>query len=478
MQQKNQTENFRPPIVTIMGHVDHGKTTLLDAIRKSNVVAHEHGGITQHIGAYQVIFQGKPITFVDTPGHAAFEKMRSRGADVADIVVLVVDAGDGVKPQTVEAIKHIKSAGKPIIVAITKVDLPNINIEKAKKELEAKGVVIESYGGDAPVVEIAATKGQGINELLELIELVWQISPQQSLINEPLEAVVVESYMDKFKGSMVSVIIKKGILKVGQKIEVDKEIIAVKALTDDLGKNVKEAEPGKPVEILGFKKVLEVGSIIHDVISTYQPQTQKQVSMEDIIAKSQEAKDKFKVIIKADVSGSLEAVIANIPEKIYVVSQSIGEVQPTDVNIAKVASAPILAFNVKISPSVKAQADREKVLIREYKVIYELISDLEDIADSFEAAKHELKIKGSAKIIASFEIDGKKVAGSHISKGKIQTGDSVIVKSQKGDIKETRVVSIKKFKKDVESASAGQECGIAFSANIDFNIGDIIESLG
>jgi translation initiation factor IF-2 len=474
----NQTENFRPPVVTIMGHVDHGKTTLLDAIRKTKVVATEHGGITQHIGAYQIIFQGKPITFVDTPGHAAFEKMRSRGADIADIVVLVVAANDGVKPQTTEAIKHIKNAGKPIIVAFTKVDMPNINIEKAKKELEAKGVIIESFGGDVPVVEVAATKGQGINELLELIELVWQISPQQSLTGEPLEAVVVESYMDKFKGSMVSVIIKKGILKVGQKIEVDGEIISVKALTDDLGKNVQEAEPGKPVEILGFKKVLEVGSVIHDIISTYLHQTQKQVSMEDIIAKSQEAKDKFKIVVKADVLGSLEAVIANIPGKIYVVSQSIGEVQPTDINIAKVANAPILAFNVKISPSVKAQADREKVLIREYKVIYELISDLEDIAESFEAAKHELKIKGSAKIIASFEIDGKKVAGSHISKGKMQVGDSIIIKHQGGGTKETRITSIKKFKKDVESASAGQECGIAFSPNIDFNIGDIIESLG
>ncbi len=478
MQQKNQTENFRPPIVTIMGHVDHGKTTLLDAIRKTNVVAREHGGITQHIGAYQINFQGKPITFVDTPGHAAFEKMRSRGADVADIVVLVVAANDGVKPQTTEAIKHIKNANKPIIVALTKVDLPNINVEKTKKELEVKGVVVESYGGDVPLVEVAATKGQGINELLELIELVWQISPQEALTNDPLEAVVVESYMDKFKGSMVSVIIKKGILKVGQKIEVDKEIITVKALTDDLGKNVKEAEPGKPVEILGFKKVLEVGSVIHDIISTYQSQAQEQVSMEDIIAKSQEAKDKFKVVIKADVLGSLEAVIANIPEKIYVVSQSIGEVQPTDVNIAKMANAPILAFNIKISPPVKAQADREKVLIREYKVIYELISDLEDISQSFEAAKHELKIKGSAKIIASFEIEGKKVAGSHISKGKIQIGDSVLIRPQRGEAKETKITSIKKFKKDVESASAGQECGIAFSANVDFNVGDIIESLG
>lgn len=478
MQPKDQKETFRPPVVTIMGHVDHGKTTLLDAIRKTNVVATEHGGITQHIGAYQIIFQGKPITFVDTPGHAAFEKMRSRGADVADIVVLVVAANDGVKPQTVEAIKHIKSAGKPIIVALTKIDLPNINIDKTKKELETNGVVIESYGGDVPLVEIAATKGQGINELLEMIELVWQISPAPSLVNDPLEAVVVESYLDKFKGSMVSVIIKKGILKVGQKIEVDKEIIAVKALTDDLGKNVQEAQPSKPVEILGFKKVLEVGSIIHDVINTYTHETQKQVSMEDIIAKSREAKDKFKVVIKADVLGSLEAVIANIPEKIYVVSSAVGEVQATDVNIAKVASAPILAFNVKIAPSVKSQADREKVLIREYKVIYELISDLEDIAESFEAAKHELKIKGTAKIIASFEIEDKKVAGSHISKGKLQVGDSVIIRSPKGNTKEARITSIKKFKKDVESATAGQECGIAFSANIDFNIGDIIESLG
>ncbi len=474
---KNQVSS-RPPIVTVMGHVDHGKTTLLDAIRKTNVVAREHGGITQHIGAYQIIFQGNPITFIDTPGHAAFEAMRSRGAEVADIVILTVAANDGVKPQTVEAIKHIKKADKPIIVAITKVDLPDVNSEKVKKELQSQDILVESYGGDVPVVEVAAPKGQGIQELLELVELVWQISPEPSLVAEPLEAVVIESNMDKNRGPVVNAIVKKGSLKLGQKIQVDTETINVKALTDENLTQLKEALPSKPVAILGFKKVLDVGSVISDVTTTKIQKDQTQASMEEIIARSQEAKDKFKVIIKADVLGSLEAVLANIPEKIFIVSSGVGDVQPTDINLAKVASAPILAFNVNVANPIKSQADREKVIIREYKVIYELISDMGDIADSFEAAKFEQKIRGSAKIVAVFEIEGKKIAGSQVTKGKIKIGDTILLKTQRGEEKETKVVSIKKFKKDVESAAAGQECGIAFSANVDFDAGDIIESLG
>lgn len=474
----DKSENIRPPIVTVMGHVDHGKTTLLDAIRKTNVVGREHGGITQHIGAYQVIFENKPITFLDTPGHAAFEAMRSRGADVADIVVLVVAANDGIKPQTIEAIKHIKKANKPIIVAITKVDLPDVNIEKVKKELQGQEIIVESYGGDTPVVEVSAPKGKGIQELLEVIELVWAINPQPSLQTEPLEAVVIESYMDKNKGAIVHAIVKKGSLKPSQKIQVDADTITVKALGDEHGQLVKEALPSKPVEILGFKKVIDVGSVINDITSTKEKEPQTQASIEQIIARSLETKDKFKVIIKADVLGSLEAILSNLPEKIFIVSSGVGDVQPVDVNLAKVASAPILAFNVKSAGSVKSQASREKVLIREYKVIYELISDMEDIAQSFEAAKFEQKIKGSAKIVASFEIAGVRVAGAQVTKGKIHFGDTVIVKNSQKEIQETTISSIKKFKKDVEQVNAGQDCGIAFAGNVDFKVGDIIESLG
>jgi len=251
-----QKSNFRPPIVSILGHVDHGKTTLLDAIRKSNIAAREHGGITQHIGAYQIIHKDQPITFVDTPGHAAFEKMRSRGAEVADIVVLVVAAGDGVKPQTVEAIKHIHAAKKPTIVAITKVDLPDINLDKVKKELQVQGIVAEEYGGDSPVVKVAAPKGEGISELLEVIGLVWQLNPEQSQPQAPLEAIVVESKLDKNRGPLVTAIVKKGTLSTGAKIVVDGEAITVRALLDDNGKNISSAPPGMPVEILGFKKIL------------------------------------------------------------------------------------------------------------------------------------------------------------------------------------------------------------------------------
>src|SRR3989304_8479330 len=281
---KTKTENMRPPIVTLMGHIDHGKTTLLDAIRKTNVVGREHGGITQHVGAYQITFQGKPVTFVDTPGHAAFEKMRSRGAEVSDIVILVIAANDGVKPQTVEAIKHIKAARKPHIVAITKVDLPDISLEKVKKQLEKEGIVVESYGGDVPVVEVSAPNNKGITELLDLIYLVWQLSPQPNLPNEPLEAVVVESYLDKNRGPIVTVIVKKGTLKAGQKIMVDTESVTVKSLSDENGTSVNVAHPGKPVEILGFKKILDAGIVISQQIVTHIPDP-KPLDMAAIIAK-------------------------------------------------------------------------------------------------------------------------------------------------------------------------------------------------
>lgn len=472
---KNQ---FRPPVVTIMGHVDHGKTTLLDTIRKSSVAAKEHGGITQHIGAYQVEFEGHLITFVDTPGHAAFEKMRSRGAEVADIVILVVAANDSVKPQTIEAIKHIKKAEKPIIVAITKVDLPDISIEKVKGELQKHEVNVEGYGGDIPVVEVAAPKGKGINELLEVINLSWQLNPQPSQQNDPLEAVVVESFLDKGRGPVVTVIVIKGTLKIGQKIVVDNETFPVRALIDDAGKNVPDAGPGKPVEVLGLKKSLEVGSIIRDInVTTQKDQGPKDYA--EIIAHAQEVKDKFKIILKADVLGSLEAILSNLPKKVLVVASGVGEVTQTDISFAKVASAPILAFNVKVSNQLKTQADREGVVIKDYKVIYELLDDMEAVSEGFEVAKMQAKVKGRAKVVAAFEIEGKKIAGCMVTFGKLNIGDTVYLKKNEDDPgTETKIISLKKFKKDVPTVSNGQECGILMASSIDFEVGNILESLG
>lgn len=475
---KETSVKSRPPIVTILGHVDHGKTSLLDAIRKTNVVEEEHGGITQHIGAYQIEFQKTLITFIDTPGHAAFEKMRSRGANVADIAVLVVAANDSVKPQTIEAIKHIKKAQIPTIVAITKTDIPDINLEKVKKDLQKQDITAESYGGDVPFVEVASPKGKGIGELLEVIQLVWQVNPKENLPNESLEAVVVESYLDKHRGAIVSVIIKKGTLKVGQKIQVDDETIKVKALVDDNGKNQKKAGPSKPVEILGFKQVLEVGSIIYQNIKTKETTEQKAATHEHIIAKTQEAKDKFKIIVKADVLGSLEAVKDNLPQKVLIISSGVGEVQTADVNFAKAAKAPVIAFNVKIPNSVQKQAIQEKVVIRTYKVIYELIDDLEEIIIGFEQTKHEIKLKGKGKIIATFEIEGQKIAGTQVSNGKISVGDKINLKKENGNVVESEIQSLKKFRKKIQSVSAGQECGVGFTSNIDFKEGDIIESFG
>ena len=476
---KKKQEKIRPPTVTLMGHVDHGKTTLLDAIRKSNVVAKEHGGITQHIGAYQITFNSNPITFVDTPGHAAFEKMRSRGAEVADIVVLTVAATEGVKPQTQEAIKHIKSAKKPTIVALTKIDLPNINLEKVKKELQKENIVIEEFGGDVPLVKVAAPKGKGIEELLEVIQLVWQLSPAVCEPNAPLEAVVVESFLDKNRGSVVTVIVKKGTLKIGQKIIVDSETITVKALVDDRNQRQMIAEPSKPVEILGFKRILDVGSVVKDRNIVNLSSFKKPATLSEIIAKSQQAKDKFKVVIKADVAGSLEAIEANLPQKVLVVLSGVGEVSPADVSFSKAASAPILAFNVKTSPSVKNHAEREGVVIKEYKVIYDLIADLKEVVANFEEAKHESKIAGRAKVVAIFEIEGKKIAGAVVTDGKIKIGEKIIINHKNNRRSDNiQVLSLKRFKKDVNVVSKGQEFGIGFVQSVDFEEGDIIESLG
>lgn len=476
--QKAKKDNFRPPVVTLMGHVDHGKTTLLDTIRQTSIVSQEHGGITQHIGAYQITFQNQPITFIDTPGHAAFEKMRSRGAEVADIVILVVAADDGVKPQTIEAIKHIKAAQRPTIVAITKVDLPNINVEKIKSQLQKEGIIVEDLGGQVPQVAVAAPKKKGFKELLELILLVWQLNPQPALPQDPLEAIVVESSLDRKRGPTVTTIVKVGTLEKGQKITVDNETISVRALINDQGKNVESAEPGQPVEILGFKKPLPSGSVITEQIQTKgQNQILTALSLADIIAKSQQAKGKFKVIIKADVAGSLEAVQANLPAKVMVISSAVGDVTQADISFAKVASAPVLTFNLKTNQSMKNQAAREGVIIKNYNVIYELITDIENVVGQFEKAKEELQIAGRAKIVAVFNIEGQKIAGATVTHGRIRAGDMIIFKGAKIPT-EAKIVSLKKYKKDVESVVAGQECGIGINPQLDFKEGDIIESLG
>ncbi len=477
MNNAQKTPN-RPPIVTIMGHVDHGKTTLLDAIRKTNVQAAEHGGITQHIGAYQITSNSQLITFIDTPGHAAFEKMRSRGAEVSDIVILVVAANDSVKPQTVEAIKHIKKAQKPIIVAITKVDLPNLNIEKVKGELQREGVTVESYGGDVPVVEVAATKGQGIKELLEVVNLVWDLNPQPSFPTNPLQAVVVESFLDKNRGPIATVIVKEGTLSVGQKIIVDSETITVRALIDDNGNQVKNALPAKPVEILGFKKILEVGIIVADQNKTASIVQKAPASFAEIIAKSETLKNKFKVVIKADVAGSLEAILENLPPNVLVISSSCGEITDTDIAFAKTANAPIIAFGIKVPNSTKAQAERDGIFIKSYDVIYKLLEDINDVVAGFEQAKMQAKIVGKAKIIASFAIEGKKIAGVKVISGKITVGDQIIIVRGDSEIGDAKITSIKKFKKEVSSVPTGQECGIAQEPQLEFQEGDIIESYG
>ena len=339
-------------------------------------------------------------------------------------------------------------------------------------------MLLEEFGGDVPLVEVSASKNKGIDDLLEMVQLVWQISPETSFPHDFLEAVVVEAFLDKNRGPVVTAIVKKGTLKIGQKLTVDDETISVKALINDRGENINEALPGDPVEILGFKKLLGVGSIVHDTNILESSIVQPPATLAEIIAKSQLASDRFKIIIKADVVGSLDAIVANLPERILIVSSGIGEINSTDISFAKVASAPILAFNVKVNPSVRSQADRERVVIKSYRVIYDLLTEIEEVTESFETAKQKQKITGQAKIVAEFDIEGKKIAGVVVTSGKLKLGDRITIGSGLNSGEEIKISSLKKYKKEVEFASQGQECGIGFTPNIDFKVGDIIESLG
>ncbi len=476
-QKTNEINSARPPVVAVLGHIDHGKTSLLDYIRKAKVVASEHGGITQHIGAYQVDWKGQKITFIDTPGHAAFEKMRSRGAEVADIALLVVAADDGVKPQTIEAIKHIKNSGAEMIVVINKIDLPNISIDKVKGELASHEVNVESLGGPTVSVEVSAKTGEGIDKLLETIALVGQMKELKAEMNMPFEGVVIESLLDKFRGPIASIIVKKGKLSIGDKLNCEGINGKVKALVSDSGLQLKTALPSTPVEILGLETVVPVGATIKSgerVEVIYEAPVF--LTPLEALVESQKKKDKLQVVIKADVAGSLEAVLANLPAEVEVVSSGSGEVNESDIKTAKITSAPILGFNTKIPGQVAKLAEREGVIIQNYKVIYELLDDLTDAIAGIAQEKEKSRVVASAKITNEFIIEDQKIAGCKVTSGKFSVGDTVtIVDANAKPLGTTEITSIKQRAKVVPAVSAGAECGMTFSSNLDFKIGDIVE---
>jgi translation initiation factor IF-2 len=465
----------RPPIVTFMGHVDHGKTSILDYIRKTNIQQKEYGGITQHIGAYQIQHNNEPITFIDTPGHAAFTQMRSRGGRAADIVVLVVAAEESVKPQTKEAISHAKAAGVPIIVAINKMDKPGANPEKVKQDLAQEGIMVEDWGGDVVTVEVSAKTGDGISDLLDAINAVAEILDLKANPEGELEATIIESRNDKKRGTLVSAIIQSGKLKVGDEISASGFEAKVKFLMDDKGIGIKEAGLSKPVEIMGFKELPNVGDLIVEKGSDL-AELSVDENRTEIVGK--ETKKTVGIIIKADTQGTLEAVKASLAA---LVTESIeadysmrfthtstGAVSDSDVLLASNTNSIIVGFNVKKDSSVDELAQDLGVIVKTYNTIYELIDEVKDLLEGT-ASKEVEKIKGRAEVIKTFKLpSGDVIAGCNIIAGSLKPKFRIAIYDKNpSDITEAdeplylgSIKKLKQGKNDVSVAGINTECGV------------------
>ena len=489
----------RPPVIVVMGHVDHGKTSLLDAIRKTNVIEGEAGGITQAIGAYQVKVNDRLITFLDTPGHEAFTAMRARGAQITDIAILVVAANDGVKPQTVEAINHAKSAGIPIIVAINKIDLPDANVEKVKQELMAYDLVPEEWGGDTIFVPISAKKHENIDQLLEMVLLEADVLELKANPNKQAKGAVIEARLDKSKGAIATMLVQRGTLDVGDTIVVGSSIGRIRAMKDDKGKSVKAAGPSTPVEIMGLTEVPEAGDTFYEVknekvakhlIERRKRQAREKainqvnkVTLDNLFSQMEEGKLKvLNLIVKADVQGSVEAVkqslekLANEEVKVKVIHAAAGAVNQSDVTLAKVSNAIIIAFNVRPDHTAKEMAEKDEVEIKQYSVIYQAIDDVEAAMKGMLEPKYEEKVIGNVEVRQIFKISNVgTIAGGFVTSGKVERNAGVRVIRDNVVIHDGKLATLKRFKDDVKEVSKGFECGMQIENYNDIKEGDIIE---
>lgn len=458
----------RSPIVTILGHVDHGKTSLLDYIRKTSVTKREAGGITQSIGAsVYTAKDGGKITFIDTPGHAAFSSMRSRGAKVADIAILIVAGNDGVMPQTKEALEVIRTANIPFIVAATKKDLPTFSVETVYGQLEALGVLFEGRGGDTPLVPVSSVTGDGVDSLLEMIGLVSELYEIQGDTDGDLEGVIIETTKDQ-RGAAASLVIRNGLLKIGDEIATENGAAKVRGLFDWEGAQIKEVHPGEPASVIGFDSVPQVGSPVWHNKEGKQSLVPNQSSQ--IV--SAEIEGKHSVIIKAKNSGSLEAILANIPDGIFVISSGVGDVTESDIFIAKSSKAKIFTFEVKSKGTVAKLADTEGVVVESFTIIYELFERLTELSK-----KGRIETLGKAQIVATFPYENRVVAGSKILQGTFsKTGTFVLSRNDK-DLGTVKILSIRKGKQEVPEVRQGEECGIFFTPQLDFKIGDVLLSV-
>jgi translation initiation factor IF-2 len=481
-----------------MGHVDHGKTKLLDAIRSSNVVDSEAGGITQHIGAYQVDFNGQKITFLDTPGHEAFTAMRARGAQVTDITVLVVAADDGVMPQTLEAIDHARAAGVPIVVAINKIDKPGANPDRVKQQLAEVGLVVEDWGGDTVSVPVSAKEKKGISDLLENLMVVAELEDLKANPNKPAEGTVIEAEMDRTRGAMFTVLVSSGTLKVGDIIVVGENWGRVKAMFNDTGKRVKKATPSTPVEVLGLGNVPQVGDIMTVVddekaAAAAIEKRRREIEQETTIARTvslsnvfdQISKGKVKelsIILKTDVQGSIEPIKTSLEKlssdeiKVRVIHSSTGNVNENDIMLAIASKAVIIGFNTEAEPGAKSSAEREGVSLRFYNIIYNMVDDVTKALKGMLTPTFVEVVDGHGEVRAVFTAGKKdKIAGVFITEGKVTRNSSMRVLRAKQKVYEGPISSLRRFKDDVKEVASGFECGIGVDTFSDFQVGDILE---
>lgn len=486
----------RPPVVTILGHVDHGKTSLLDAIRQTNVTASEAGEITQHIGAYQVSVNEQTITFVDTPGHEAFTAMRARGASVTDIAVLVIAADDGIMPQTVEAINHVKAAEVPIIVAINKIDKPNADVERVKQQLTEHNLVIEEWGGDVIAIPVSAKNGEGLKELLEHILLLSEMAELKANPNIQASGVVIESKLDNTRGTLVTLLIQKGTLNIGNVVvAADACWGKVKAMFDYDGKRIKTAGPSMPVEIMGFSEVPQAGdpftvvedekkarSVVEDYLDKQQAQKVKAPTLDDVSAQIRSGETKgVNLILKADVQGSIDPIknsleqLENDEVKVRVIHDGSGSITESDIMLAVASNAVIVGFNTRAEPRVVRVAETEGVEIRIYQIIYKLIEDIEKTVTGMLEPTYVDVIDGHTEVRATFKVKGGNIAGSYITDGKVKKNSLARVMRGGQLLHEAEVNSLKHFRDDVSEMVAGNECGVGVEGFSDFVVGDTIE---
>ena len=487
----------RPPVITVMGHVDHGKTSLLDAIRKTNVTAREAGGITQHIGAYKVNYQGKQIVFLDTPGHEAFTAMRARGAQVTDVAILVVAADDGVMPQTIEAINHAKAAKVPIIVAINKIDRPGANPDHVKQQLAEHELIPEDWGGDTIMVPVSAHQKTGITDLLEMILLVAEMQELKANPNLPAHGTIIEAQLDKGRGPVATVLVQRGTLHIGDTIIAGMCYGKVRAMVNDRGEKVKKALPSTPVEVLGLNDVPQAGDILDSTDEKIarsvaekriakkkedEIKANSKVSLDDLFERIKEGEIKeLDIVVKADVQGTIEALKASLEKikndevKVAVIHAGVGAINESDVSLASAANALIIGFNVRPDANARKAAETEKVDIRTYRVIYDAINDVEAAIKGMLAPKFKEVVQGRVEVRQLITISKLKIAGCYVLEGKVTNSSKVRVVRDGIVVHEGVIESLRRFKDDVKEVAQGYECGITLEKFSDLKEGDIFE---